>query len=49
MMATPAKSAFAALMNSSAERHSVVDDAQGVISGSMLAVLGITLFSAPDF
>ncbi len=46
MMATPAKSAFAALMNSSAERHSIADDAQGVISGSMLCVLGITLFSS---
>lgn len=45
MMATPTKSAFAALMNSSAERHSLVDDAQGVVSGSMLAVLGITLLS----
>ncbi|MCV9962620.1 YitT family protein [Pararhizobium sp. BT-229] len=45
-MATPAKSAFAALMNSSAERHSLVEDAQGVVSGSMLAVLGITLLSS---
>lgn len=46
MMVTPAKSAFAALMGSSAERHSLVDDAQGVLSGSMLAVLGITLLSS---
>lgn len=46
MMATPTKSAFAALMNSSAERHSLVDDVQGVVSGSMLAVLGITLLSS---
>lgn len=46
MMVIPAKSAFAALMASSAERHSLVDDAQGVISGTMLAVLGITLLSS---
>jgi uncharacterized membrane-anchored protein YitT (DUF2179 family) len=46
MMVTPAKSAFAAMMTSSAERHSLVDDAQGVLSGSMLAVLGITLLSS---
>ncbi|CAN7549801.1 YitT family protein [Pararhizobium sp. LjRoot235] len=45
-MATPAKSVFATLMASSAERHSIADDVQGVVSGSMLAVLGITLLSS---
>ncbi|WP_438753744.1 YitT family protein [Pararhizobium sp. O133] len=45
-MVIPAKSAFAAMMASSAERHSLVDDAQGVLSGTMLAVLGITLLSS---
>jgi uncharacterized membrane-anchored protein YitT (DUF2179 family) len=46
MMATPTKSVFATLMASSAERHSIADDAQGVVSGSMLAALGITLLSS---
>ncbi|MBY5569091.1 YitT family protein [Rhizobium leguminosarum] len=37
--------AFAGLLNSSANRHSLFDDAQGIVAGSMLAVLGVTLLS----
>ncbi|WP_075292352.1 YitT family protein [Pararhizobium arenae] len=39
------RSAFARVWSSTADRHSVMDDAQGVIAGSMLAVLGISLLS----
>ncbi|MGO7258958.1 YitT family protein, partial [Rhizobium brockwellii] len=40
-----ASNAFAGLLNSSADRHSLLDDAQGIVAGSMLAVLGVTLLS----
>ncbi|WP_064709766.1 YitT family protein [Rhizobium bangladeshense] len=40
-----ASNAFAGLLNSSAERHSLLDDAQGIVAGSMLAVLGVSLLS----
>ncbi len=40
-----ASNAFAGLLNSSADRHSLLDDAQGIVAGSMLAVLGVSLLS----
>ncbi|MBY4588108.1 MULTISPECIES: YitT family protein [Rhizobium] len=40
-----AANAFTGLLNSSADRHSLFDDAQGIVAGSMLAVLGVSLLS----
>ena len=40
-----ASTIFADLLNSSADRHSPLDDAQGIVAGSMLAVLGVSLLS----
>ena len=40
-----ARTAFAGALNSSADRHSLFDDAQGLVAGSMLAVLGVSLLS----
>ncbi|MBX5196607.1 YitT family protein [Rhizobium sp. NZLR10] len=40
-----ASNAFAGLLNTSADRHSPFDDAQGIVAGSMLAVLGVSLLS----
>jgi uncharacterized membrane-anchored protein YitT (DUF2179 family) len=37
------KGAFTALIHSSADRHSLLEDAQGLVAGSMLAVLGVSL------
>lgn len=37
--------AFTGVLNSSADRHSLLDDAQGLVAGSMLAVLGVSLLS----
>ncbi|MBD9373951.1 YitT family protein [Rhizobium sp. ARZ01] len=39
------KTAFPNWLNSSADRHSLFDDVQGIFAGSMLAVLGVTLLS----
>lgn len=41
----PPRNALAALWASSSERHSVLDDAQGLAAGSMLASLGVLLLS----
>jgi uncharacterized membrane-anchored protein YitT (DUF2179 family) len=43
---TAIRGAFTALMHSQAERHSLFDDVQGVVAGSMLAVLGVCLLQA---
>lgn len=40
------KAALAGLVNSSSDRHSLFDDAQGLVAGSMLAVLGVSLLSS---
>ncbi len=40
-----ARSALAALWASSSERHSALDDAQGLAAGSMLASLGVVILS----
>lgn len=40
------KAALAGLVNSSSDRHSLLDDAQGLVAGSMLAVLGVSLLSS---
>lgn len=37
--------AFSGLMASSSERHSALEDAQGILAGSMLATLGVVLLS----
>ncbi|MGX5667825.1 YitT family protein [Rhizobium daejeonense] len=39
------KTRFKGLLASSAERHSLVDDVQGVLAGSMLAAFGVLLLS----
>ncbi len=39
------KTRLKGLLASSAERHSLVDDVQGVLAGSMLAALGVLLLS----
>lgn len=39
------KTRFKGMLASSAERHSLVDDVQGVLAGSMLAALGVLLLS----
>ncbi|PZU83740.1 MAG: YitT family protein [Shinella sp.] len=39
------KARFKGLLASSAERHSLVDDVQGVLAGSMLAAFGVLLLS----
>ena len=31
---------------SSSEKHSIIEDVQGVVAGSMLAALGVTMLSA---
>lgn len=40
---TAVRGAFTALIHSQAERHSLLEDAQGIVAGSMLAVLGVAL------
>jgi uncharacterized membrane-anchored protein YitT (DUF2179 family) len=40
------KAALAGLVTSSSDRHSLFDDAQGLVAGSMLAVLGVSLLSS---
>lgn len=40
------KAALAGLVNSSSDRHSLFDDAQGLVAGSMLAVLGVSILSS---
>jgi uncharacterized membrane-anchored protein YitT (DUF2179 family) len=40
------KAALAGLVNSSSDRHSLFDDAQGLVAGSMLAVLGVLILSS---
>ncbi|SER91618.1 YitT family protein [Rhizobium sp. NFR03] len=40
---TAVRGAFTALIHSQAERHSLLEDAQGIMAGSMLAVLGVAL------